>query len=190
MDINQWLQRTVTARDEDALELQEEEAPTRIRPRSTNHETQRALSPAPPRIAEVRTGKAKQRTRIHKRKASSSAYSKSSGSASTNSDSGLECPSSSSSSAPSENFERRKRHKTRENLYEPHSGALKRRSKQKDKDEVKEGKRKKKHRRTEKKRKDAKKPGQNLINNFSADRVHHDRLTVGCHCPVRLHGTS
>lgn len=185
MDINQWLQRTVTARDEDAPELRKEEDPTRIRHRATNREAHRALSPAAPKIADANPEKTRHRARKHKRKASSSTYSKSSGSASTKSDSGSEPSSSSSLSAPSEHFERRKRHKTRENLYEPHSGERKRRSEKKHKDEVKERKGKKKHRRTEKKRKEAKKPGQNLINNFSADRVHHDRLTVSC----RYHGS-
>jgi len=190
MDINQWLQRTITTRDEDAPELQEDKDYTRNQHRATNSETHRALSPAAPRVANAKPRKAKDSTRKHKRKASSSAYSKSSSSASTKSNSGSECSSSSSLSAPSEKFERRKRHKTRENLYEPHSGERRRRSKKKDKDEAKEKKGKKKHRLTEKKRKEARKPGQNLINNFSADRVHHDRLTVSCHDQMNLHGTS
>jgi len=182
MDIKQWLQRTIAAHDEDVAELQQGENFAIIRHRTTHEQTPHVSASAAMESVDARPKETKNGKRKHKRKSSTSAYSRSAGTASTAPDAVSQCTSSSSSSsAPSEHFERRKRHKTRENLYEPHSGVRKRRSKRKGKDEDKEKKGKRKHQRTKKKTKEAKKPGLNLINNFSAENVRHDRLTVSCH---------
>ncbi len=82
---------------------------------------------------------------------------------------------SSMSDEPSEHFERRPRHKTRKDLYEPRAGARKRRSKRKD--------HKRKERRADRtsersKKKD--KPGHKLVRTFKAANVSRDRLTVSC----------
>jgi len=178
MDINQWLQRTVTVRDEDVLEDEQDPDQTH-RDHHATRDTRRAKLPAPVTSAHTRQRKASTNERKHKRHASTSMHSSSSSSASFNTESASQ---SSSASAPSERFERRKRHKTRENLYEPHSGQWKKRSRKKDKGaddgEKKKKKKKEEHYRTEKKRREAKKSGQNLINTFSADNVRQDRLTV------------
>lgn len=99
------------------------------------------------------------------------------------------CRSSSSSSGgssasrppSSELYKRRKRHKTREDLYEPHSGVRKKRSRPKKEDSHKRKKRteksKTKHHRTEKPLKLAK-PGQKLLKDFNAPNVGSSRLIV------------
>ena len=76
--------------------------------------------------------------------------------------------------AISEHFERRKRHKMREDLYEPNAGVEKKRSKPKNK---KKQKKKDKHHRTERTKRAAK-PGQQLLKNFSAPNMGGTRLTV------------
>lgn len=90
----------------------------------------------------------------------------------------------SSSHGPSEHFERRPRRKTRNDLYEPYSGARKRRSQRK---QSRGKKRKKanvqkgneKYHRTKRVNKAREKPGQTLLRGFHADNVSSERLTVG-----------
>lgn len=81
----------------------------------------------------------------------------------------------------SELYKRRKRHKTRENLYEPYSGVRKNRSGRRRGDDgrkrKKAGKSKTKHRRTEKPSKPSK-PGQKLLEDFNAPNVGSSRLIV------------
>lgn len=85
--------------------------------------------------------------------------------------------SSSSVSWRSEHFERRKRHKTREGLYEPNSGVRNRRSRPKDDKKAKKKRKKEKHHRTEKSKRPTR-PGQQLLQKFSAPNVGDSRLTV------------
>ena len=91
---------------------------------------------------------------------------------------------SSSVHASKERFERRPRRKTRDDLYEPHSGARRRRGRRDDSN----GKKRKKskasrghhdYRRTKRARKAKERPGQTLLRQFHADNVPSERLTVG-----------
>lgn len=73
---------------------------------------------------------------------------------------------------PKETFERRPRHKTREDKYEPKKKEKKRNEASVDKSSSR--KREKKNGR----KKAAKKPGDELIQNFSSNNISQDRLTV------------
>lgn len=76
-------------------------------------------------------------------------------------------------------FERRKRHTTRKELYDPYSGERKRRGKSTK--EKKDTKRSKKcYHKTKRSKKDSR-PGNTLIQNFHANNVPRARLTVGPH---------
>jgi len=181
MDIRRWLVETVEQSDEDSHHKRD----SHHQHRNDSHHHKRSATP----IAEVPTEvpprheRDQYKERRHKRKISearsASVGTFSSLGSSTTSDS------SSSSSAPSEHFERRQRHKTRKDLYEPHSGVRKKRTKHDHKAEGKAKKHKKKkekeHRRTEKKKRGVKRLGQDFHEKFSAKNVRDDRLTV---CPV------
>lgn len=87
-----------------------------------------------------------------------------------------------------ESFERRKRHRTRENLYEP-GAILKRKSKKKHAAEQdKKAKQQTKHHRT-KKAKNAANPGLQMLQGFSAPNMGEGRLTVRT-CPAKLNYAS
>jgi hypothetical protein len=182
MDIHKWLRDTnLTA--ENSLPHESEHI------KLVTTKVKQIHAAATPPIGEASNDKLKQthhRPEYHrKRKARTSSDLSSSDSAST---SGSASASSSLASTRSEHFERRKRHKTREDLYDPNAGARKRRSPREDRDEEKDKhyekangkKRTKKHHRTEKRTKGsrASKRGEELVKHFSAKNVRHDRLTV------------
>lgn len=80
--------------------------------------------------------------------------------------------------APEETFERRKRHRTRVDLYEPNSGVRSKRSKRKVQDAEQGddiGKTKKKSKR---KSKHERRPGEELVKSFRTSKVNKDRITV------------
>lgn len=79
---------------------------------------------------------------------------------------------SANSSAHHETFEKRARHKTREDRYEPKKGGRKF-----DKDDREKRPRKKREKKGDKK-KTAKKAGEDLVNNFSSKSIAQERLTV------------
>jgi len=82
--------------------------------------------------------------------------------------------SSSTSEAPSDQYKRKPRHKTRADLYKPQSGSRKRRRKG---NESKKKRQKTKYRKTKKLRK-KQTSGRALVNNFNAKNVPKSRLTV------------
>jgi len=178
MDIRRWLVETVEQSDEDLHHGRD----GHHRHKDDPHRYRRAatLLPEVPLKAPSRHEHVQHKERRHKRKISE-AHSAEDASSST-AGSSTSSESSSSSSAPSEHFERRQRHKTRKDLYEPHSGVRKKRTKQDDKAEGKAQKRKKEkekqHRRTEKKKRRVRRPGQDFHENFTAKNVRDDRLTV------------
>ena len=75
---------------------------------------------------------------------------------------------------PRETFERRPRHKTRADLYEPGSNARTRRSRPK---KTSKGRKEERYHRTVKPQK-LHRAGENMLNKFSADNVPSERLTV------------
>lgn len=95
-------------------------------------------------------------------------------------------PSSVSPSSPSlasETFERRPRHKTRDDLYKPDSGTRKRRSRKKNKESRKNRKDCESHHRTRKSIAPLGRPGKGMMEKFHAENVPQERLTVRSQLP-------
>lgn len=120
-----------------------------------------------------------QNQRVHRKRTKHPQHPPSSLTSSTSHSS--DAPPSASKTPSSDKYKRGKRHKTREDLYEPNSGIRKRRSRAKDTSKDKKKSKKKqesKHHRTERPKR-VNKPGQQMLSNFNALNAGGPRLIVG-----------
>lgn len=168
MDITRWLQHAEAATPPEGLDENDHDT-ERPSDAVQNRDFRREQRHAVELSREAATKTSRRRVHPHKKPSGNVAIEASlSSSVSSNT--------SSSSESASHRYQRRARHKTRNDLYEPHSGARKRRSRGRPKG--KSDKHRKTHHPTRKDIVVPRKPGKGMMQKFHADNVPQNRLTV------------